>query len=150
VTHGNYKPLPCVFLGTHGNPYALTFDRPERADRWLWSLRASTFAVRLGKAHGIDDKFAVRLGMTHGKVFRSNRNLENSACGLAHVLFVPPGQVNRFYWKKDAWLSWLDGIIVSRQKTLLECTIFILCNYWRLQNVDRLPAVPQSAFLVVG
>jgi hypothetical protein len=69
VTHSNYKPLPCVFLGTHGNPSALTFDRPERAElAGGWSRRASTFAVRLGKAHDKDDKFAVRLCMAHGKV----------------------------------------------------------------------------------
>jgi hypothetical protein len=65
MTHGNYKPLPCVFQGTHGNTSALTFDRPDRADHlteltgvnlchaFLNGARQSyTIAVRFCKAHG--------------------------------------------------------------------------------------------------
>jgi hypothetical protein len=79
MTHGNYKPLPCIFLGTHGNTSALTFARPDRADQltelmgvnlcrapwksarqrqqvcraFLYGARQSyTIAVRFCKAHG--------------------------------------------------------------------------------------------------
>jgi hypothetical protein len=79
MTHGNYKPLPCIFLGTHGNTSALTFARPNRADQltelmgvnlchapwksarqrqqvcraFLYGARQSyTIAVRFCKAHG--------------------------------------------------------------------------------------------------
>jgi hypothetical protein len=70
------------------------------------------------------------------QVFRSNRNLENSARGLAHLLFVPPGQVNRLYRKKCLvqLVGWNHNIS-SKDFTGMH---------------DFYPAVPRSAFLVVG
>jgi hypothetical protein len=52
---------------------------------------------------------------------------------------------------KNAWFSWLDGIIISRQKTLLECTIFILLCHgplflWLVRSEENVALQHLSAF----
>jgi hypothetical protein len=101
VTHGNYELLPCVFLGTHNNPSALTFDRPERADRWLEltgvnlcraSLKSARQRRQVCRAfmYGARQSYtiAVRFAMAHGNVFLKNE--------FSHLLSIFPPQVHYF------------------------------------------------------
>jgi hypothetical protein len=87
MTHGNYKPLPCVFQGTHGNTSALTFDRPDRADH-LTELTGVNLCHAFLNGARQSYTIAVRFCKAHGNEFLKNE--------FSHLLSIFPPQVHYF------------------------------------------------------